>query len=293
MVFWLFCIAAWLTARTPVRISYTLARGAGALAYYAWAGGRTRCIANMRHVTGGNEQTARHYARRSFGNYAAYLVDFLRFTSLNPYQLRSRVVFDGWDTLQEHRRGNGIVFVTMHCGNWDLGAAGLVLHGFPTVVIADRFGDERLNERVLGARRHLGMEIIPADRVGPSMIRALRRNDVLAALIDIPTTPGPGAVTAEFFGAPVSVPDGVARLALHAGAEVVAATVTRIERWGERVQPHARHIPFTPSGDMTHDTQALTEAILHALEDLVRADPDQWYIFRNLWPADRPSPAHA
>lgn len=287
MVYWLFRLAALLARWVPVRVSYALARGSGVLAYCAWRGGRARAIANMRHIVSGDERAARRLARRSFANYAVYLVDFLRFTSLDAEQLRARVIFDGWPELQTHRTGNGVVFITMHFGNWDLGAAGLALNGFPIVVIADTFGDPRLNERVLGARRHLGMEIVPAERMGPAVLRALRRNNVVAALIDIPMEAGGSAVTVDFFGAPVSIPDGPARIALRSGAAVVAATVARVHPWGEAATPRAEHIPFTPTGDADHDVRTLTQATMRSLERMVRDHPDQWYIFRNLWPADR------
>lgn len=287
MVYWLFRLAAMLARWVPVRISYAVARGCGVLVYAAWRGGRTRAIANMRHIVQGDERAARRLARRSFANYAVYLVDFLRFTSLDAEQLRARVVFDGWGALHAQRTGNGIVFITMHFGNWDLGAAGLALNGFPIVVIADTFGDPRLNERVLGARRHLGMEIVPAERMGPAILRGLRHNNVVAVLIDIPMEPGQSAVTVDFFGAPVSVPDGPARIALRTGATVVAATVARTHPWGESVRPRTTPIAFTPTGDPEHDVRALTQATMHALEAMVRDQPEQWYIFRNLWPADR------
>src|SRR5687768_13096396 len=98
------------------------------LAFYAWPGGRKRCIRNMTHVLG-NKRRARAVARRSFSNYAIYLVDFLRFTRVTAEEVRERVVFDEWDRLEAERSGNGIVFVTMHFGNWDLGAAAVAEHG--------------------------------------------------------------------------------------------------------------------------------------------------------------------
>jgi KDO2-lipid IV(A) lauroyltransferase len=33
------------------------------------------------------------------------------------------------------------------------------------------------------------------------------------------------------------------------------------------------------------DLERATQAIVHALEGLMRPEPDQWYIFRPMWPA--------
>jgi KDO2-lipid IV(A) lauroyltransferase len=279
-----FHAATTLVRLLPVRVSYACARAAGTLAYLAWPGGRRRCVDNMRHVTGGDERLARRYARRSFANYAVYMIDFFRMPSASPREIEERVQFDDWELLEEERSGNGVVFVTMHVGNWDLGAAILALRGFPVVVIADRFANRRLNALVLGSRERLGVTIIPADRMGPGILRALRRNDLVAVLADIPQRER--GIEVQFFGGTIAVSDGPARIALRAGASVVAAMARRLDPWSDRVAGDISPVAFEPTGETEHDVHALTQALFAHLEPLVRRSPDQWYIFRHLWVAD-------
>ncbi|MDA1003178.1 MAG: lysophospholipid acyltransferase family protein [Chloroflexi bacterium] len=268
----------------PVAVSYALARAVGTLAYLAWTGGRKRCTDNMRHVAGGDERLARRYARRSFANYAVYIVDFFRLPSASAAEIEALVDFDGWDTIEQRRSGQGVVFVTMHFGNWDLGAAILGVSGIPVAVIADRFANPRLNDLILGTRERLGLTIIRADRVGPGILRALRRNEIVAVLADIPEHERP--VEVEFFGATIAVSDGPARIALRAGSSVVTATVRRINPWSARVTGHLAPVAFEPSGETDRDVRELTQALFSHLEQHVRRDPTQWYIFRHLWVAD-------
>src|SRR5690606_4906571 len=122
-------------------------------------------------------------------------------------------------------------------------------------------------------------------RVGPGILRALRNDDVVAMLVDIPQPEG--GVRVEFFGSTISVPDGPARIALRAGSSVVAATLPRLARWSDQVGADIAPVTFHPTGDAERDVQALTQQVFHALEGLVRQHPEQWYIFRNLWLADR------
>ena len=214
-------------------------------------------------------------------------MDFFRFFGTTAEEVRRRVVVPEsvWERLRAERRGEGIVFMTMHFGNWDLGAAVLVLNGFPISAIADEFPNERLNRLVLGSRRHLGMNIIPVGRMGPGILRALRNNDVVALLVDVPQPAG--GVQVQFFGSTISVPDGPARIALRARASVVAATLPRLHAWDDRVGADIAPVPFEPTGDQEADVRALTQAVFCQLEELVRRHPEQWYIFRNLWVADR------
>ena len=282
--YWGFRIASLLARLAPTRVAYACGFAAGVLAYYAWRGGRRRCVANMRRVTGGDEAAARRLARKSFGNYGVYLADFLRFGSRPRDELRRRILFDRWERLDAALTGNGLIFVTIHLGVWDLGAVALSDRGYRVSVIADAFADPRLNDLVFGSRRRLGMEVLPSDRVGPGLLRSLRRNEIVAALIDVPQ-PGRG-VEVEFFGATVAVPDAPARVALRTNASVMAATMPRLASWSDRAAPWLEHVRYEPTGDTEHDVRALTQAIFDELETMVRRHPEQWYIFRSLWVDD-------
>ena len=284
LLYWTFVIGTTLARVVPLRLSYALARAVGVATYYAWPGGRRRSVQNMRHVTGGDPTEARRIARASFANYIVYLVDFFRLIGSTREELRDRVASDDWERVGQQRDGRGIVAMTLHYGNWDLGAVLIAQHGRGVAAIADRFASPRVDEFVLGSRRHLGMTIIPADHVGPGLLRALRRDEVVAVLIDIPA-PGSG-VPVTFFGDTIVVSDGAARLALRTGATVVAGLVTRDEPWDERVRVEATPIAIGTTGEEAADARALMQAVFTHLEDRVRRDPAQWYIFRNLWPSD-------
>jgi len=286
-LFLAFRVAIFLMRAIPLRVSYSLARMVGFAAFYAWPGGRRRSIQNLRRVVGGDPRAARRYARRSFGNYLVYLVDFVRFVGTDADEVRRRVVVEAdlWERVHAERHGNGVVFMTMHYGNWDLGASILVLNGFAISAIVDEFRNPRVNQLVIGSRRHLGMNIIPVGHVGPGILRALRNDDGVALLVDVPQAEG--GVDVEFFGSTIRVADGPARIALRAGASVVVAAMPRLHRWTDTVVAEVAMIRFTPTGDAEDDVRGLTQAIFTDLEGLVRKHPDQWYIFRSLWLDDR------
>lgn len=286
-LFLAFRLATILTRALPLRVSYAVARGIGVLAFYAWPGGRRRSIQNLTRVAGGDVHLGRRYARASFVNYVLYLVDFFRSFGTGPEDVRRRVRVpeDVWERLRAERRGHGIVFMTMHYGNWDMGAAVLALNGFPISAIADQSPNARLNRLIVDSRRHLGMRIIPAGRTGPGILRALRNDDVVAMLIDIPQPQG--GVQVQFFGETIEVPEGPARIALGAGSSVVAALLPRLDGWSDRVGAEVAPVRYEPTGDRDADIQHLTQAVFTELEAMIRRQPDQWYIFRTLWTADR------
>ena len=283
-LYWALRIAGLALRVTPLRASYLLARLGGVATYYLWRGGRRRCIGNMLHVSGGDRALARRYARSSFAYYATYLIDFLRFDALTPDEVRRRIDFDGWPVIDGALTGNGAIFVTIHFGNWDLAAARIAGRGVPLSVIADAFEHRGLNDLVVGSRERLGMRVIPAERMGSGILRALRRDEFVALLIDIPQQQS--GVEVEFFGAMVAVPDGPARIALRTGATVLTGGLARLGASGDRFAGVIEQVAFEPTGDHERDVRALTQATMRALERMVRRHPEQWYIFRSLWVED-------
>ncbi|MEZ4502722.1 MAG: hypothetical protein R3C39_08870 [Dehalococcoidia bacterium] len=276
--------ASWLARAVPVRLAYGAGRLGGRAAYYLWPGGRRRSQNAMRRVAGGDRALAKRYARQSFEYYGTYLIDFLRFGSFTPEHVIEAVDFDDWPRIEEQRQGNGILFVTLHFGNWDLAGAAITTRGIPMVAVADTFAHAGINRLVVGARSRLGMRVLPAERTGPEVLRALQRNDVVALLADVPQ--GSAGVQVDFFGEPVFLPDGPARIALRTGAPIMVGGVWRRGPVGAHYDADVELVRFEASGERDADILGLTQAMVEALERLIHRAPEQWYIFRNLWPAD-------
>jgi lauroyl/myristoyl acyltransferase len=282
-----------VVGRLPARVSYVVAAWLGSGAYYCWPRGRRAMHANYRRVLrGAPAGHIRQVARRSMANYCCYLADFVRFPILAPSALVGLVEgaesFAGLDRALE--RGKGALIVCMHFGNWDLGAGAAAARGYHVTVVAETFADRRLDDMVTGARRRLGMQIVKMEKAGPSLLRALKNNGLLALLIDRPV-PGEG-VRVSFFGEEVEVPAGPARLALRSGAAVIPAGFARTRANRQGVTTLTEFVePPAPSGDDDADVRSLTQAIVAAHERFIRAYPDQWYMFRPMWGASAGSGA--
>jgi KDO2-lipid IV(A) lauroyltransferase len=127
------------------------------------------------------------------------------------------------------------------------------------------------------------MRVIPAESSAREILRVLRRNEVLAFLVDRPTHLESAGVPVRFFGAWTRVPSGAATLALRTGASLIAACVVRAGR-GYEVHISAP-VEVERTGNLQADIQALTQQVMAALEAFIRQYPDQWFMFRPMWPA--------
>jgi len=285
IVYWIFRLIILLGRPFPPGVGYFVARIIADVCYVFFFGKRRALKAAMARVLDTDDEKAISLAARSsFRNFGKYVIDFIHFLDSTPEEVRRRIVFD-----EELDRINaimaekkGVMFITLHYGNWDMGAAGLSAYGFPVNVVAETFPYPAMNALIQGSRRHLGMKVTPMERVGPSIIRALRRGEILALLIDVPE-PG-GTVRVNFFGSPTDVPVGPARLALRSGACVMPAIVQRVKGKEETIRPVIDFdLTFEKSGDEEEDVRRLTQAIMSSMERLIRTDPNQWFIFHDMW----------
>lgn len=284
MVAWHACQR--LDAILPRPIRFSVATVLGEALYWCLPRMRAATLDNMIHVLG-PEATAsevRLVAKRSFRNFAKYLSEFVHLPRWEPHDLE-RLMTDvsGWQHVENALGdGKGVIFVTPHFGNWDI--AGWFFgcrHAFDAV--AEPLQPPELDAQVQGWRRAKNIGIIPLASAARGVMRALQRGGIVALVVDRPTHVQGEGVLVEFFGAPTRVPAGAAHFALRTGAPVVAAGVWRTPRntYAAFALPPLR---FAPAGERERDVQQVTERIMRDIETIIGAHPDQWYMFRRMWP---------
>ena len=275
-----------ILGRLPLRLSYGIASVLGVLAFEFWPRGRRNTLRNFgRVLPDAPAVEVRRVARASLVNYCKYLVDFMRFPGMDAAALRAACHGDAAFAQLDSAlaRGRGVIFVPMHFGNWDVGAGAAAARGYHPAVVVESFADPRLDQMVFAAREQLGVEALRMERLGPSLLRRLKDNGVVALLIDRPQ-PGEGVVV-DFFGARTEVPSGPARLALRTGATVAPVAFPRIDGRKVDVAVLAEFIiPEPRTGDSAAGIQRLTQQIVAAHERFIRRYPEQWYMFREMWP---------
>ncbi len=286
MIYWVLRGARRLVGLLPLRLVYAVAVVLSDLAWLILPVQRENAIDNMARVLGRdrNDPEVSRKARSSFRYYGMYMADFLRLPFLRGEELDSRLRFTGWEDIdQALAGGRGVVFISAHVGNWDVAASVLARKGYPVNVVAETFRPKKLNDLVQGHRTWHGVKVIPLESSARRVLGVLRKNEILGLLIDRPS-PEAG-VLVRFFGDLTEVPAGAALLALKTGASLISGVTIR--------NPDHTYSGFVNShfdveltGDLSTDVRLLSQRIMDSMEAFIRQYPEQWFIFRRMWPED-------
>jgi lauroyl/myristoyl acyltransferase len=286
MIYWLHVVGTQVMRFLPVGIAYRLAAWATPLAMPVFARGHLqRATDNMRQVLGprADPRAARRLTIAAFTNYVRYMIDLVRLPHLKPSELIESITVEGWEHVEAaFAHGKGVVFATGHIGNWDMAGAAFAARGHTVSALVETLKPARWNERVQQTRTAAGVKAIPIESGLRDMIAALRRCEGLAVLVDRPVEDDGVPVT--FFGRGTRVPSGAATLALRTGSPVVPAVLVR-EANGLGYRAHIGPPIVGGRGD---DASMVMQRIMSWLEGLIRRYPDQWFMFRPMWPSAEP-----
>ena len=268
----------------PRQIGYGCARRFADLYVLFDRRGREAVIHNLRRIHQHNgtvlsQRALRALARENFLNFAKYLVDFFHFLHLDRERADRLINFGMVPNVFDEllAKGKGVIALSAHLGNWELGAGALAQRGYPFNVVALWQPDPKLNELYQSYRTNRGVRPIQFGRAARECIAALRRGEIVAVLGDRDYTGG--RQTVNFFGQPARLPDGPAKLALTTGAPILPVFMVRVE--GDRFS----YVLGDPIwADRQRDTVAdIAERVASALEKVISAHSEQWYLFHDLW----------
>ena len=281
-------LAEFLSHVLPRKVSYGLARRLADIFVLIDRQGREAVMSNLRriHQHSGvvlSDRALRALARENFLNFAKYLVDFFKFLHPRP-EVLNRVVNYGnapeiFDKLLAH--GKGVITLSAHLGNWELGASALAARGYKFNVVALWVPDRKVNALYQQQREARQLRPIPQGRAARECIAALRRNEIVALVGDRDYTSARDTI--EFFGQPARLPQGPAKLALATGAPLLPVFMIR-----QPDDTFAYIIEEPIWADKKHDTvETVMRRVVGSLERVVSRYSEQWFLFHDLWDIER------
>lgn len=281
--FILFRIGQLLALSLPLRIGYCLARLGGDLYYFGSKNDRRIVTNNLNVILGGEGRKTQRYTREVFRNFAKYLVDFFRFPKLTSRFIEKCITIEGREYVDESlSRGRGVIGLTAHLGNWELGGVVMAMLGYPVNAIAWTHKNTLVNNFFIRQRTIKGVKVIPVGIGVRRSFSKLAEGEMVALLGDVDFShPGYG-ITATFFKRKAMIPKGPALIALKAGSPILPGFMVREQNDTFRLifEPP---IEYQPTRNVERDVKELTQRVSAVIEKYVRKYPTQWFMFNEVW----------
>jgi lauroyl/myristoyl acyltransferase len=222
-----------------------------------------------------------------YKNYSYYLIDLL-YLSHGKARIREyRITVTGGEHLvQALNQGRGVVLLTSHLGNWEMGgeaigATGRKIHLVYAPDSSAIFEQQR--NRLRDGARVEGVALMPGDLVSLKLYRLLKQGELVALQGD--RLQFDRGISVFFFGSPATFPQGAVRLAQHAGSPVVPIF---IPLKGYKTYEIIIEAPLIM--DPEKPVKENLAKLLAVFERRIGQYKTQWYMFMPFWDHDRERP---
>jgi Kdo2-lipid IVA lauroyltransferase/acyltransferase len=193
---------------------------------------------------------------------------------------------EGWSIVEERlARGKGLIVVTGHLGNWELGGAYLAARGIPIDVVARHMANPLFDRYLTRTRQQIGMTVVHDEEAVRRVPRSLRSGRAVAFLVDQGAV-GLASTWVSFFGRYAKTPRGPAVFALRLEAPIVFGAAVR--RPSGRYHLTFEPIDVTPTGEREADVDRIVADYTATLERWIRRTPEQYFWHHRRWKHQRP-----
>ena len=269
----------------PLSLAYRVSVAIADAFYGLWTSKRETALHNYARILGRplDDPLVGRTARSCFRQFGRYIVELGHVQGWDTDSVMERLEMEGEEHFDEaEAHGRGVIFVSAHMGSIEVASSLVVLRGYKITSVAEDLRPRLLMDWIRTCRAKMGITLLPATGSGIRLLRALRRKEMVAFVVDIGVERVEG-VPITFFGRQTVFPVGPARLARLSGAPIVFGLAARQPGGGFRahIQP-----PLLSDRrlDAEEDARQLTQRIAEIFERFVRRYPDQWYAFRDMWP---------
>ena len=179
-------------------------------------------------------------------------------------------------------RGNGVLFLTAHLGNWELMAlASGLKFNFSAHVMVRPLDYEPMDRVLTEIRSRTGNRVLDKDKSAGTVRELLQQNQIIGILLDQNSSWYEG-VYVPFFGRVACTNKGLAMFALRYDATVVPAFNVRMKDGRYRIM-FRPPVDTVRTGDVSRDIVETTARFNQIIEAHIRMAPDNWFWVHRRW----------
>lgn len=260
---------------------------------YLLGGRYRRIVDNNLRMAFGFSKTEKEYsdiAKIVYQNMLLNAFEVAKLFHAAPSLIKELVTVHGLEHLDAAlSKGNGVVAVSAHMGNFSLIGPRLIMENYPFSLVLRDPRDEILAKLLRNLRSNVGIESIPVHPRRACIAQSLaclKRNGILFLQID--QNASSQDLWVDFFGWQVPTFKGPVVFSMRTGAPLIPMFIVRDSSGQHQLTISP---PFTlkrtgnQEDDILHNTSSLTKLI----EGYIEKYPTQWWWFHRRWKKARRS----
>jgi len=253
--------------------------------FYLWGSRRRIAIENLKNSISYNAITAaepvEELIRDNFRNLGRSLAEVIKIYYGSGREIIDSVEIEGIENFNRAiSKGKGILFLTGHCGNWELMAIVTSVKLSGSAIVARPINNRYVNRLVESIRQRYGNSVIYKQRALKPIIQTLKDNGCVGILMDQSVLPDEGYVI-DFLGRGAWTTKMPALLARKTGASVLPAFIHRTDG-GHRMMIYPE-IELSNVNDRESAVKEDTKRFSGFIEEYIKEHPAEWLWIHRRW----------
>ncbi|MBF0386805.1 MAG: mitochondrial fission ELM1 family protein [Candidatus Omnitrophica bacterium] len=266
----------------PLGCALWIGRRLGEIAFWLNPGNRRKVYQHMRIAFGADRPAGKITALvwELYRNYGQNIIEIARLSRYAACGLDEQVDIQGREHVDRLLlQGRGLIFLSIHSGNWELSNMAGSMRGHPYNMVANYLDHVNKVADLLDSwRKSGGCKIINPGIGGREIIKALKRNEIVTLVAD---QGGSDGLLLPFFGREASMSTGAVRIALKYGVPICLVDIARVGGAKHRL----RVLPFelTATKVVERDVHDNMLRIVAHFEAWTREHPAEYLWFYKTW----------
>jgi KDO2-lipid IV(A) lauroyltransferase len=219
------------------------------------------------------------------GSYQSFIITFIELLSLpkiSREKLHSLVKCNQLSLLREkYSLGKGVIFLTGHFGNWEVGAASVASQlGISMQVLAKNQRNPLVDELINKHREFYGNKVIKLGASIRDVYKSIKEGKIVGVVGD---QRGPfEGIRVQLFNKDTAIYSGTALIALKTNVPLITVFVKRLDDGSYNAiveEIPLQNLPETESEKIAE----LNQRYMNILERRIREAPEQWFWQHKIW----------
>ncbi|MBI3017069.1 MAG: lysophospholipid acyltransferase family protein [Deltaproteobacteria bacterium] len=229
-----------------------------------------------------SEKEIKRLAQANLCHYVFLCLEFIQLRTLSLEEFKNRFVIENKAFFDEaQKESKGVLILTAHLGNFEWLAAVTPLYEIPLHIIVRKIKSEVFEHVISKQRKRVGLGLIESKNSLHHILNLLSKNKVVGFIFDQHRSP-PGGVYVSFFNRPAATTKGLAALVERSDALVLPVYSYRTDL-GKMVLKITSPLPYKRVGTREENIYTNTQVYSHAIEQMVREHPEQWFWIHRRW----------